>query len=46
MIAYLEGKDPTTRRMLEAILAVEEKHAEEFASMLDDLQGLKPAQRS
>ena len=43
MIAYLDGKDPTTRRMLEGILAVEEQHAEEIASMLDDLHQLKPA---
>jgi len=43
VIAYLDGKDPTTRRMLEGILAVEEQHAEEIASMLDDLHQLKPA---
>jgi bacterioferritin len=43
MIAYLDGKDPTTRRMLEAILAVEEQHAEEIASMLDDMHQLRPA---
>ena len=34
MIAYLQDKDATTRRMLEGILAVEEEHAEELASML------------
>jgi bacterioferritin len=38
MVAYLEGKDPTTRRMLESILAVEEEHAEEMASMLKDVR--------
>jgi bacterioferritin len=43
LIAYLEGKDPTTRRMLEGILAVEEQHAEELASMLDDLRQTRPA---
>jgi bacterioferritin len=43
MIAYLDGKDPTSRRLLEGILAVEEHHAEEIASMLDDLHELKPA---
>jgi bacterioferritin len=35
MIQYLEGKDPTTRRMLEGILAVEEEHAEDLRSMLE-----------
>jgi bacterioferritin len=37
MIRYLGNGDPTTRRMLEGILAVEEEHAEELASMLDTL---------
>jgi bacterioferritin len=37
MIAYLEGRDSTTRRMLEGILAVEEEHAEELSSMLKDV---------
>ncbi len=41
MIAYIEGKDPTTRRMLEEILAKEEEHAEELASMLEDLGRLE-----
>lgn len=35
MIQYLSDQDPTTRRMLETILAVEEKHAEEMADLLD-----------
>jgi bacterioferritin len=39
MIEYLQGHDPTTRRMLEEVLAVEEEHAEELASMLQDLSG-------
>lgn len=34
MIAYIGADDPTSRRMLEGILAVEEEHAEEIASML------------
>jgi bacterioferritin len=34
MIRYLQGHDPTTRRMLEQILANEEEHAEDMASML------------
>lgn len=37
MIQYLKGQDPTTRRMLESILAMEEKHAEEMADLLHDL---------
>jgi bacterioferritin len=37
MIAWLGNGDPTTRRMLEGILAVEEEHAEDLASMLDDV---------
>ena len=37
VIAYLENKDPTTRRMLEAILAVEEEHADEMADLLQGL---------
>jgi bacterioferritin len=34
MIRYLGDRDPTTRRMLEKILAVEERHADELADML------------
>lgn len=34
MIAYIGADDPTSRRLLEGILAVEEEHAEEIASML------------
>lgn len=33
-IQYLADQDPTTRRMLEAILAVEEEHADELADLL------------
>lgn len=33
-VQYLGGKDPTTRRMLEGILAVEEQHADELADLL------------
>jgi len=39
MIAWLGDGDPTTRRMLEEILAVEEEHAED---MLTLLQGIDP----
>ena len=38
MIRYLGDKDPTTRRMLEEILAMEEEHADDLASLLADLQ--------
>ena len=34
MIRYLGDRDPTTRRMLETILAAEEEHAEDLASLL------------
>jgi bacterioferritin len=33
-IQYLGGHDPTTRRMLEGILAVEEEHADDLADLL------------
>jgi bacterioferritin len=38
-IAYLADNDPTTRRLLEAILAVEEEHADDLADLL---QGTAP----
>jgi bacterioferritin len=34
MINYINNTDPTTRRMLEEILAVEEEHAEDLASLI------------
>lgn len=37
MIQYIGDQDTTTRRMLEAILAVEEGHAEELADLLGGL---------
>jgi bacterioferritin len=37
MIAYLGNDDPTTRRMLEGILAMEEEHAEDLVSLLQEL---------
>jgi bacterioferritin len=39
MIRFLGDGDTTSRRMLEGILANEEEHAEELASMLDTLAG-------
>jgi bacterioferritin len=38
MIAYLEGRDPTTRRLLEEILANEEEHADDLNSLLEGIQ--------
>lgn len=38
IVQYLDGKDPTSHRMLRDILAVEEEHAEDLSSLL---QGLK-----
>ncbi len=38
MIAWLDGRDSTTRKMLEDILAVEEEHAEDMASLLAGLK--------
>ncbi len=38
MIRYIGDKDPTTRRMLETILAVEEEHADDLASLLEELK--------
>ena len=37
MIAYLKENDPTTRRMLEGILAMEEEHADDLVSLLEEL---------
>jgi bacterioferritin len=37
MIRYLGNDDPSTRRMLEAILAVEEEHAEDLRSLIEKL---------
>jgi bacterioferritin len=38
IIRYIGDDDPTTRRMLEDILASEEEHADELAAMLDGAQ--------
>lgn len=37
MARYFGEKDPTTRRMIESILAMEEQHAEDLASLLTTL---------
>jgi bacterioferritin len=38
MIAFLANDDPTTRRMLEGILAMEEEHADDLVSMLAEFE--------
>lgn len=38
MIRYIGDKDITTRRMLEGILAMEEEHADDLSSMLEDMK--------
>ncbi|ANB16983.1 ferritin-like domain-containing protein [Dokdonella koreensis] len=47
IIQYLGNDDPTTRRMMEEILAMEEEHAEDLGTMLENL-GKKgePAKRA
>jgi len=39
MVIYLAEHDPTTQRMLKEILAMEEEHAEDLASLLTDMKG-------
>jgi bacterioferritin len=41
-IRFVGEKDPTTRRMLEDILAVEEEHADELADLLVTLDPTRP----
>ena len=37
IIRFLGNDDPTTRRMMEEILAMEEEHAEDMATLLEEL---------
>jgi bacterioferritin len=37
MITYFGNDDPTTRRMMEGILAMEEEHADDLVSLLQEL---------
>jgi bacterioferritin len=39
MIGYLSGDDPSTQRMLKEILACEEEHADDLASLLETTKG-------
>ena len=41
MAAYIGDDDPTTKNMLEEILAVEEEHSDDLADLLDDRAGTK-----
>ncbi len=42
MVRYLGAQDPTSRRVIETILAQEEEHAEDLASILQHLVGEDP----
>jgi bacterioferritin len=37
MITYFGNDDPTSRRLLEGILAVEEEHADDLVSLLEQM---------
>jgi bacterioferritin len=37
MINYLGNNDPTTRRMMEGILAMEEEHADDLVNLLEEI---------
>lgn len=39
IVEYLGEQDPTTRRLMESILAVEEEHADEMSDLLQGLPG-------
>ncbi|MEP6920263.1 MAG: ferritin-like domain-containing protein [bacterium] len=39
MIQYMGNDDPTTRRMLESILAMEEEHADDLVSLMEGVDG-------
>ena len=41
MVRYVGDGDPTTRRMLEGILAMEEEHADDLANLLATLDPTK-----
>jgi bacterioferritin len=49
IVQYLGGEDPTSRRMMEEILAMEEEHAEDLSTLLEALgkkgEPAKPAPR-
>ena len=39
MITFVGNNDPTTRRMMEGILAMEEEHADDLVNLLEKLEG-------
>jgi bacterioferritin len=39
MVNYVGNDDPTTRRMLEGILAMEEEHADDLVNLLTEIGG-------
>jgi len=43
IVRFIGDKDPTTRRLMEGILAVEEEHADDLSSMLETLDPAKKA---
>ena len=43
IVQWLGDGDPTTRRLMEQILAVEEEHADDLLSLLADLEPQSPA---
>jgi bacterioferritin len=45
IVRYIGTGDPTTRRLFEGILAQEEEHAEELASLLQDAGGAARGER-
>jgi bacterioferritin len=49
IVQYLGADDPTTRRLMESILAMEEEHAEDLSTLLEELgkkgEPAKPATR-
>ena len=38
LVVYLGNNDPTTQRMIKEILAMEEEHADDMASLLEGLK--------
>jgi bacterioferritin len=46
MINYVGNDDPTTRRMLEGILAMEEEHADDLVSLLQEIGGETASMKS
>lgn len=38
MIRYLDNNDPTTRRLMESILAMEEQHADDLVRLLEEMK--------